>query len=63
MGTIAQQWHSLLGQMGEGQLTKRTLGQWLTSIRIQNLRIEIIFIKVCTVLTLALITYTRDYYF
>ena len=59
MCTIAQQRHTLLCQVGESQLTKLSLGQRLPRLRIQDLRIEIVFIQVGTTLMLTLITHTR----
>ena len=59
VGTVTQQRHAFLSEMGEGEFTECSLWQRLTGIRIENLRIEEVFIKVGTVLALALITHTR----
>ena len=58
VGTVAEQRHTFLRQMGEGQFTEGTLRQWLTRIGIQDLRIEIVFTQVRAMLIFALIAHT-----
>jgi hypothetical protein len=40
VGAIAQKWHTLLGEVGEGELAELSFGQRLAGIGIQNLWIE-----------------------
>ena len=59
VGTVTQQRHSLLGEMGKGEFSESALRQLLACVGIEDLRIEEVFVEVCTVLALALIAHTR----
>ena len=59
VGTVTQKWHSLLGEVGEGEFSEASLGQRLSCLGIEDLWIEEVFVEVGAVLALTLITHTR----
>ena len=59
VGTIAQQRHTFLSEVSEGEFTKRALRQRFTGIRIKDLRIEIVFVQVGSTLVFTFVAHTR----
>ena len=58
LGTVTQQRHTFFGQMGEYKFACLTGSSRFQGIRIDNFREVMVFVKVSTMLTFTLITYT-----